>query len=123
MSLWKWNDVELEIDMEDVDFLEKYENAFDNLSIKETELQKTGKKSDIARDYCTMFYRLFDEIFEPGIGEKLMGEKMNVRNCEECYMSFIAECQKCVLDANKRQNAMVNKFKPNRAQRRATGKK
>ena len=107
MSLWKWNDVELEIDMEDVDFLEKYEGAFDNLDIKEKELQKTGKKSEIARGYCGMFYNLFDEIFGPGTGKKLMGEKMNVRIC----------------DANKRQNAMINKFKPNRTQRRAAGKK
>ena len=28
MSLWKWNDVELEIDMEDVDFQIRYENSF-----------------------------------------------------------------------------------------------
>lgn len=123
MSLWKWNEVELEIDLEDVDFLERYENAFDNLDIKEKELQKTGKKSEIARGYCEMFYRLYDEIFGPGTGEKLMGENMNVRICEECYDSFIATCQKCVTDANKRQNAMINKFKPNRAQLRAAGKK
>ena len=28
MSLWKWNDVELEVDMGDVEFQEKYEKAF-----------------------------------------------------------------------------------------------
>lgn len=123
MSLWKWNDVELEIDMEDVEFLERYENAFNNLELKESELQKTGKKSKIARGYCEMFYCLFDEIFGQGTGEKLLGEKMNVRVCEECYSSFIAACQKCVTDANKRQNAMINKFRPNREQRRAAGKK
>ena len=123
MSLWEWNDVELEIDMDDVDFLEKYENAFANMEVKENELMKTGKKSEIAREYCGMFYRLFNEIFGPGTGEKLLGEKMNVRNCEECYISFIAECQKNVMESNKRKNAMMNKFKPNRAQRRASGKK
>lgn len=123
MSLWRWNDVELEIDMEDVEFLERYENAFDNMELKETELQKTGKKSAIARDYCDMFYRLFDDIFGQGTGEKLLGEKKNVRNCEECYDAFLSACQKCVIEANKRQNALENKFKPNRAQRRAAGKK
>ena len=29
MSLWKWNDVELEINMSDVDFTERYEKAFE----------------------------------------------------------------------------------------------
>ena len=31
MSLWKWNDVELEVDFEDADFQERYEKAFDKL--------------------------------------------------------------------------------------------
>ena len=31
MSFWKWNDVELEVDMEDVEFQEKYENAFNKM--------------------------------------------------------------------------------------------
>lgn len=123
MSLWKWNDVELEIDMEDYDFLQKYEKAFDAMGVKEEELKKVGAPSEIVKEYCDMFYRLFDDIFEPGTGDKLFNGKRNVRLCEECYTDFIAECQKGVLDANKRKNAMMNKFKPNRVQRRASGKK
>lgn len=123
MSLWKWNDVELEIDMEDYDFLQKYEKAFETMGIKEEELKKIGTQSEIVKEYCDMFYRLFDDIFGLGTGDKLFSGKRNVRLCEECYMDFISECQKGVLDANKRKNAMMNKFKPNRAQRRAAGKK
>lgn len=123
MSLWKWNDVELEIDMEDYDFLHKYEKAFETMGIKEEELKKIGTQSEIVKEYCDMFYRLFDDIFGSGTGDKLFSGKRNVRLCEECYMDFISECQKGVLDANKRKNAMMNKFKPNRAQRRASGKK
>ena len=123
MSLWKWNDVELEIDMEDYDFLQKYEKAFETMWIKEEELKKTGTQSEIVKEYCDMFYRLFDDIFGFGTGDKLFDGKRNVRLCEECYMDFIYECQKGVFDANKIKNAMMNKFKPNRNQRRAAGKK
>ncbi len=123
MSLWKWNDVELEIDMEDYDFLQKYEKAFDAMGIQEEKIQKIGNRSEIMKEYCDMFYRLFDDIFGDGTGEKLFLGKRNVRICEECYTDFIAECQKGVLEANKRKNAMMSKFKPNRAQRRAAGKK
>ena len=35
---WKWNDVELEIDMQDVDFQEKYERAFEILEKEEKEV-------------------------------------------------------------------------------------
>lgn len=123
MSLWKWNDVELEIDMEDYDFLQKYEMAFAAMEIREKELQKVGKQAVIIKEYCDMFYKLFDDIFGPGTGDKLFDGKKNARICEECYSDFIAECQKGTIEANKRKNAMMNKFKPNRAQRRAAGKK
>ena len=69
MSLWKWNDVELEIDMEDYDFLQKYEKAFDVMGVKEEELKKTGTRSGIVKEYCDMLYRLFDDIFGDGTGE------------------------------------------------------
>ncbi|MRM91176.1 hypothetical protein EAI28_22895 [Faecalicatena contorta] len=123
MSLWKWNDVELEIDMEDYDFLQKYERAFEAMGVQEDKLQKIGTQSEIMKEYCDMFYRLFDDIFGVGTGEKLFEGKRNVRICEECYTSFIAECKANVLEANKRKNAMMDKFKPNRAQRRKAGKK
>ena len=123
MSLWKWNDVELEIDMEDYDFLHKYEKAFDAMGVQEEKLQKIGMQSEIVKEYCEMFYRLFDDIFGAGTGDKLFGGKKNIRICEECYTSFISECQQSVQEANRRKNAMMNKFKPNRAQRRAAGKK
>lgn len=119
MSLWKWNDVELEIDMEDADFLEKYEKAFDVMGIQEEKLQKTGSQSTIVKEYCNMFYRLFDDIFGEGTGDKLFEGKRNTRICEECYDSFIVECKRCVQDANKRRTSMLNKYSPNRAQRRS----
>lgn len=119
MSLWKWNNIELEIDMEDVEFLERYEQAFKKLEEREKKLTKTGDRISIVRDYCLLFYQVFDDIFGKGTAEKLFNGKMNARVCEECYDSFILECKKSVRDANNRRNAMVNKYKPNRAQRRA----
>lgn len=123
MSLWKWNDVELEIDMEDYDFLQRYEKAFDSLGKREKELQKVGEQAVIVKEYCEMFYQLFDDIFGQGTGDKLFAGKKNARICEECYEDFLTECNKSTIEANKRRNAIAKKFKPNRAQRIAAGKK
>ena len=84
MSLWKWNDVELEIDMEDYDFLQKYEKAFDVMGVYEEELKKTGTRSGIVTEYCDMFYLLFDAIFGDGTGERLFLGHRHVRIGEEC---------------------------------------
>lgn len=123
MSQWKWNDVELEIDMEDYDFLKKYEDAFKHMEITEKELQKIGNTSEILGAYCQMFYALFDDIFGAGTGERLFLGKKNARICEECYESFIAACAECNAVANKRRAEIMIKYKPNRTARRAAGKR
>ena len=122
MSLWTWNNVELEVDMEDVEFLERYEAAFEKMGETEKTLQKTGNHSEIVKGYCRMFYELFDDLFGDGTGEQLFCGKMNSRICEECYDSFLTECQKGILAAAERRNNRMNKFRPNRQQRRKAGK-
>ena len=119
MSQWKWNEVELEIDMEDYDFLQRYQEAFKKMEITEKEIQKTGENAEIIRLYCEMFYQLFDDIFGDGTGDKLFAGKKNARICEECYDSFIQACTECTAAANKRRADTIRKYSPNRAQRRA----
>ena len=111
MSLWKWNNVELEVDMEDAEFLERYEAAFKKMGETEKTLQKTGSQSEIVKEFCKMFYDLFDDLFGDGTGDQLFTGKMNSRICEECYDSFLAECQKGILAAAERRNNRMNKFR------------
>ena len=120
MSKWKWNDVELDIDMEDYEFLTKYEEAFRKMGVKEAQLQKVGKNAAMIKEYCEMFYELFDNIFGLGTGQKLFSGKKNARICEECYDSFIKCCISCNMAANKCRSDMLNRYKPNREQRRIT---
>lgn len=111
MSLWKWKDVELEVDMEDADFQERYENAFKHMEAKEKELQKTGKLSEITKRYCEMFWNLFDDIFGQGTAEKLFQGKKHSGLCEECYDSFISFCSNQVKEINKKRNSRLSKYK------------
>nr|DAH61794.1 MAG TPA: tail assembly chaperone protein [Caudoviricetes sp.] len=112
MSQWEWNDVKLEVDLNDVSFQEKYENAFNTMAISEKDLQKAGKLSDISKGYCKMFFDLFDNIFGNGTSKKLFGEKMNVAACDDCYDSFIAFCSAQVKEINKRRSDNLKKYRP-----------
>lgn len=114
MSQWIYNDVELEVDMEDVEFQEKYEAAFSKMAASEDQLQKTGTLSGFTRGYCRLFYDLFDDIFGVGTAEKLMGKKLHVGRCEECYNSFIYFCKEQVDEMNKKRAATLKKFVPKR---------
>lgn len=118
MSQYKINGVELEIDMEDVDFLEKYEEAFKKMEEEEKDIPKIGKQSDIARKYCKMFYNLFDNIFGEGIGQQVFGGKNNLHIIDKTYEEFIGICAEQVREIQERQKRIAAKFKPNREQRR-----
>lgn len=118
MSQHEINGVVLEIDMEDVDFLEKLENAFEKMGEEESAAQKIGKQSDIARAYCKMFYHLFDNVFGEGTGQKIFAGKNNLRIIDETYEKFISICAEQTQDSQKRKEKIVAKFQPNRAQRR-----
>lgn len=117
MSLWKYNDVEIEIDMSDVEFEEKYEAAFKKMDDSEKRLiqeNKTGMMSVFIRGYCKLYYDLFDDLFGKGTGEKLMGSKLNARKCEECYDSFLSVCKEQVDELNKKRAATLKKYMPKR---------
>lgn len=114
MSQWKYNDVELEVDMEDVEFQEKYENAFAKMADSEEKLQKTGTMSELTRGYCQMFYDFFDDIFGEGTSKRLMGEKLHSGRCEECYNSFVYLCKEQINEINRKRAASFKKFVPKR---------
>lgn len=112
MSLWKWNDVELEIQMSKVDFQKRYENAFSICAEEEKQLQKVGKLHEISEAYCKMMCNLFDNIFGDGTSDKLFHGEMDTELVDECYDSFLEACKKDVDAANKRRASRVSKYKP-----------
>ena len=112
MSLWRYNDVELDIDMEDVEFQMKYEQAFERMAEEEKKLQTVGKASEFSGGYVAMFWHLFDGIFGEGTSEKLFNGKKNLGMVDDCYESFIELCQKDVLEINKRRSKRVAKYMP-----------
>lgn len=112
MSLWKYNDVELEIDMEDVDFQIRYENSFTLMREEEKKLKSVGTVSEFSIGYCEMFFHLFDGIFGEGTSEKLFGGKRNLARVDECYESFLEVCRKDVAEANRRRNKRIAKYMP-----------
>ena len=111
MSQWKWNDMEFEVDMEDVEFRQKLEDAYDKMEEEEKNLSKVGRASEITLGYCNMFYNFFDRVFGSGTGEKLLGTKKNARICDECYGSFFDFMRLEVEKSNKRRAQCAQKYK------------
>lgn len=118
MSQWVVREgLEYEIQMDDVEFQERYEDAFAKMGETEKTLQKAGKLSEITRGYCEMFYTLFDDIFGKGAGKEIFEGKLNTSLCDEVYESFIDTCSEDVRKINAARQKMVSKFKPKKGKR------
>lgn len=106
------NDVSLEFDMADYDFQVKYKAAFDKMAKTEKELQKIGSVPDMTKEYCQMFYALFDDLFGIGTGEKLFCGKYNCITVENAYMEFLSAVDAQVKEINAHRLKAANKYRP-----------
>lgn len=119
---WSYNGLEFEVDMADVDFASKYEDAFDKLGEKEKQIPKTGKSSEVMKYYCNMFCGLFDDIYGAGTSQKMFDGRLNAAKCEEAYDAFLSAAKRDNVNILQKRAAVLNKYAPNRAQRRYNNK-
>ena len=90
LSVWKYNDVELELDIADARNAKKYDDAFKAMDEEEKAMKKDVPNYVFIQNYCAMFKHLFDTLFGDGTYEKLTGgntENINVANA--VYESFL----------------------------------
>lgn len=122
LTHWSYNGVELTLDIQDVDTIERYEAAFDALSEEEKQIPKDGRKSIQIRAYCRMFRNLFNALFGEGTDTKMFGEKDNAREMTECYENFLQFVVNQHAALAETQSRILTRYSPNRAQRRAAAK-
>ena len=120
---WEINGLTFELDLDDADTAERYEEAFELMTVEEKKMPKDGKLSDKIRAYCKLFENLYDKLFGEGSGKAILGEKANTRTCNEVYDNFLAFVANQKSESLAFQNSVVSKYSPNRAQRRAAAKK
>ncbi len=95
------NGVQLDIDMGDVAFIERYEKAFEKMEENEAKVPKTGTTTDRAKAFVSIFYELFDDIFGEGTGNAIFDGKCNIRMCLDAYDDFLEICKSQIDETNK----------------------
>lgn len=114
MSQWKFNDFETNVDFTDADFMEKFENAYEEMMKNIDKTPKTGKVSEAIRAQIEVFDKFFAYVFGKDAIKKLFLGKasveMRIEACNSLYDFRNKE--------NQRYNSMVTKYRPNRQQRR-----
>lgn len=120
-TIWSINGLELEMDLDDAETLEKYEEAFTEMDVQEKEFPKDGKTSEIVRRYCDLYYRLFENLFGKDNANKIVQKKYHMGQWEEVYASFLKFASLQMNAINARRNAIIQPTK-NRAARRSKQK-
>ena len=119
-KVWEINGISLPLDLEDVEVMERYENAFDAMTSEEKTIRIDGRASGRIRAYCMLFRNLFDHLFGDGTAEKIFaGKPMSAAVHEEVYMDFLKFVTAQTSAANERRAVLLDKYRPNRAQKRA----
>lgn len=83
------NGVDLEFDLFDVDFAEKYQNAMDIVQKKEKNFKDNGDLAKTIRFECNLIFEFFNNLFGEGTDKKIFGEKTNIRECQKAFKDVI----------------------------------
>ena len=102
------NNVKLEGDLMDADFMEKFETAM--IKMRDTAQQKRSENFPTAaanyRAQCEVVNTCFDEIFGAGTAVKLFGGKMNVMD----HLMAIEKVSEWAAGERKALNDLTNRY-------------
>ena len=113
MSLFKFGEFEIEVDVSDVKYLERYEEAFEEYNKMIGKVPDTGKESDKVRYICNLIFDVFDRIFGEGAHEKMFGDRMSGDLCIQALYALMA------MNKEYAEKAKASTATLNRARRRA----
>lgn len=121
---WEINGCSLPLDLEDLETVKRYENAFDLMSEDEKSLPKDGRVSARIESYCMMYHHLYDRIFGEGTAEQIFsGIPMNVSVYDDIYGQFLQFVREQGAENSRLKKESFSRYTPNRSQKRAAKKK
>ena len=87
------NNVELEADFLDADFMERYEVSAAEMQKRANAAKerKWARSSDAMKEICAYINEFFDAVFGAGTAEKIFGGKNNVGEHFDAFEAIVAE--------------------------------
>lgn len=112
------NNVELNVDFTDADFIDKVDKASKKVLKNVDELKAEKEKKDFSaaegiRQECKILKDFIDDVFGAGTSEQIFEGRNSLMECLQVYEDIINEKQK---QNNILENA-INKYSPDRLKR------
>ena len=114
------NNVELEYDVFDLDFAEKYEHGLISVQKQAQVKDNTKKLSDVIKTQCNAVFDFFDDLFGEGTSEAVFGQKTNLMTCLMAFKTVTEAIEAQVTETTPLIDEIKNKNNNNlnRTQRR-----
>lgn len=120
-TIWTYQNQTFELDMNDLDTLDKYDRAVEAMksAFAECPVGATDARRLIA--YCEGIRRMLDTIFGEGTADELLGDTRKPTDFDDVYESLTDFVHEQTAANAERRQQILNKYKPrqNREQRRA----
>lgn len=118
-SIFEFNGHEYFFDPTDIECIERFHEALDQMSIDEKKVPKTGMTLDIAKANAVVYENFFIHVFGENCLQEMFNGRRSINLYYDAYFAF--------LDYWKAENARIEgkalNYNPNRAARRAAKKK
>lgn len=118
MSLFKFGNLEAEIDFTDAEFLENLDEAKKLIKEEAAQVPKTGKTADIIRAQCQCYFNFFDRVIGEGAHEDMFGGKTSLNSCLDATDALLAFENSEAVKMNERYSEYTVKQHGNRQQKR-----
>ena len=118
MSLFKYGDLERDIDFTDVEFLEKLDEAKELSKEEAAQVPRVGKTADIIRAQCQCYFNFFDRVIGEGAHEEMFGGKTSLNACLNATDALLAFENKEADKLNQKYGNYTVQQHGNRQQRR-----
>lgn len=103
-------ETELEFDVADVEFIEKYEKGLEDMKAKDEELGKLESVASQMKAYCQAIFDYFDYLFGEGTSDKIFGGKYNVTLCDSAFDILINNVYVAVSEQQKKNKERKKKY-------------
>lgn len=112
LTIWKINGLELSLDIEDADTVERYEAALDQLEADVPKDKSEGAAAYI-RAYCKAFRTLYDSLFGDGTAARIFADLPdNIRKYTAVYGDFLAFVSKQAAQSQAEMVQIRRKYLP-----------
>lgn len=112
LTIWKINGLDLSLDIEDADTVERYEAALDQLEADVPKDKSEGAAAYI-RAYCKAFRTLYDSLFGDGTAARIFADVPdNVRKYTAVYGDFLAFVSKQAAQSQAEMVQIRRKYLP-----------